>query len=53
MPGLTSLEQQRMLAKTQNTKPPIMITGHGDTQMAFAPIKTGAYDFVEKPFDEE
>ena len=31
----------------------IMISGHGDIQTAVSSIKTGAYDFIEKPFSAE
>jgi len=31
----------------------IMITGHGDVSMAVRCLKAGAYDFVEKPFEDE
>jgi two-component system C4-dicarboxylate transport response regulator DctD len=33
--------------------PVIMITGHGDVSMAVRCLKAGAYDFVEKPFEDE
>ena len=33
--------------------PIVMVTGHGDIAMAVRCLKAGAYDFVEKPYDDE
>jgi two-component system response regulator FixJ len=52
MPGLSGLDLQRELSDRGSTIPLILITGHGDIEMAVAAIKAGAHDFLEKPFDE-
>ena len=33
-------------------RPVISITGHGDVDMVVGAIQNGAFDFIEKPFDE-
>jgi two-component system, LuxR family, response regulator FixJ len=53
MPGMSGLELQRELKKCDAAVPVILITGHGDIAMAVQAIKEGAFDFVEKPFDDE
>ncbi len=53
MPGLTGMELQQELKKRDAAVPVILITGHGDIGMAVNAIKEGAFDFIEKPFDEE
>lgn len=53
MPGLTGLELQQKLKKRDAAVPVILITGHGDIGMAVNAIKEGAFDFIEKPFDDE
>src|SRR5689334_15226912 len=52
MPGMSGLELVDRLGRKQPMIPIILITGHGDIDMAVAAIKRGAFDFIEKPFDE-
>jgi two-component system, LuxR family, response regulator FixJ len=52
MPGVSGLDLVGELNKRGFTRPIILITGHGDVDMAVAAIKIGAFDFIEKPFDE-
>jgi len=52
MPGLDGLAMQRRLAEQGSTLPVIVMTGHGDVPIAVAALKTGAVDFLEKPFDD-
>jgi two-component system, LuxR family, response regulator FixJ len=53
MPGISGLELQRELKTRDPAVPVILITGHGDIAMAVQAIKEGAFDFIEKPFDDE
>jgi FixJ family two-component response regulator len=53
MPGLSGLNFVRKLAAEGIIVPVILITGHGDVGMAVSAIKIGAFDFIEKPFDEK
>jgi two-component system response regulator FixJ len=52
MPGMSGLDLVRSLKGSGVSAPVILITGHGDVDMAVAAIKVGAFDFIEKPFDE-
>jgi len=52
MPGMSGLDLVQHLKGAGLTAPVILITGHGDVDMAVAAIKVGAFDFIEKPFDE-
>ena len=52
MPGLSGLDLVRRLAGERRATPVVLITGHGDIDMAVTAIKLGAFDFIEKPFDE-
>lgn len=52
MPGMSGLELQRALAASGSALPLILMTGHGDIAMAVLALKDGAFDFIEKPFDD-
>ena len=53
MPGMSGMELQQELKKRGSAVPVVLITGHGDIAMAVQAIKQGAFDFIEKPFDDE
>jgi two-component system response regulator FixJ len=53
MPGMNGLEAQRLLSARASWLPAIIITGHGDIDMAVSAMKEGAFDFIEKPIDDE
>jgi FixJ family two-component response regulator len=53
MPGMSGLELQEYLRANQIAIPVIIITGHGDVPMAVRAMKSGAVDFIEKPFNDE
>lgn len=50
MPGVTGIELQAQLAG-QSTVPMVLMSAHGDIEMAVAAVQSGAYSFLEKPFD--
>ena len=53
MPGVSGVDLLRQLKARGSTMPVIVITGHGDIQLAVEAMKIGAADFLEKPFDDE
>lgn len=50
--GITGLELQQELNRRGETLPIIFITGHGDVPMAVNAVKSGAFNFIEKPFKD-
>jgi len=53
MPGIDGIELLELLAKRGTLPPVVIITGHGDVQMAVRAMKIGAFDFIEKPFEPD
>ena len=50
LPGMSGLDFQRRLVETGVTIPIIFITGHADVPMTVQAMKSGAVEFLTKPF---
>lgn len=50
LPGMSGLDVQRGLAQAGMTIPIIFITGHGDIPTSVRAMKSGAVEFLTKPF---
>ena len=53
MPGLDGLEALREIKKLRPKTPTLLITGHGEHDLAVQALRGGAYDFVQKPIDRD
>lgn len=53
MPEMSGVELLRHMRQENLRLPVIIITGHADVPMAVEAMKSGAADFLEKPFDDE
>ena len=53
MPGADGMEVLRTASKSFPHTPVIMITAYGSVGQAVEAIKAGAFDYIEKPFEQE
>ncbi|WP_227747338.1 response regulator transcription factor [Paraburkholderia franconis] len=53
MPGIGGLEAQERLAKLQVYIPIVFMTAHGDIAMTVKAMKSGAHNFLSKPFRDQ
>ncbi len=53
MPRMSGLDLQEKIGSESITIPIIVVTGHADVPMAIRAMKSGAFDFIEKPFNDQ
>lgn len=53
LPGKDGMTLLKDLQEVDSDLPVILITGHGDIALAVQAMKSGAYDFIEKPFSPD
>ena len=53
MPKMDGMEFLARVKAVDPDLPVVLITAHGDVQMAVEAMRRGAYDFIEKPFEPE
>ena len=53
LPGVNGLDVQRQLADAGIQIPIIFVTGHGDIPMTVKAMKSGAVEFLTKPFEDQ
>jgi two-component system, NtrC family, response regulator AtoC len=53
MPGMSGLDLLRAALKVDANLPVIVITAHGSVDTAVSALKSGAFDYITKPFDKD
>ena len=53
MPGMSGIELQRHIAESGRVLPVILVSAFAEVGSAVASMKLGAFDVIEKPFDDK
>ena len=53
MPGMDGLALLAEIRRLRPSTPTLLITGHGEHDLAVQALRGGAYDFVQKPIDRD
>ncbi len=53
MPGMDGLVLLAKIQKLRPETPTLLITGHGEHDLAVQALRGGAYDFIQKPIDRD
>ena len=53
MPGMDGLALLEAIVKVRPGTPTLLVTGHGEHDLAVRALRGGAYDFVAKPIDRD
>ncbi len=53
MPGVNGMDVHQLIKKIDQDFPVIIVTGHADVPMALRAMKEGAFDFIEKPYNDQ
>jgi len=53
MPGMDGLALLEQIQELRPETPTLLITGHGEHDLAIQALRGGAYDFIQKPIDRD
>ena len=53
MPGMDGLDLLDRIRQLQPDTPTLLITGHGEHELAIRALRGGAHDYVQKPIDRD
>jgi two-component system, sensor histidine kinase and response regulator len=53
MPGMDGLALLHEVSEIRPSTPTLLITGHGERDLAVQALRGGAYDFVQKPIERD
>ncbi len=53
MPGMDGIALLSKIQELRPDTPTLLITGHGEHDLAVRALRAGAYDFIQKPIDRD